>query len=114
MRARPGKNWDFDFLKHVAGVLSSNYPERLAGAYVYPATMVLAGLWGLVKNFFEARTRSKIRFITSNAELMTLIPPEYVPTSVGGTSTHAFDPSTYDPLLEKVEVFTKVSAFALS
>ena len=145
------KNWDFDFLKAVAGVLSDNYPEKLAGAYIYPASAILGGLWSLIKPFFEPRTRSKVRagysvqasaqrarrrapiashsllscvadalvccarcllrgvlvpqvrIITSDKELLTLIPSEYVPTHAGGTSTHTFDPSMYDALQSEVE-----------
>ena len=98
-RAPTGKNWDFEFLKAVAGMLSGNFPEKLAGAYLYPASSILAGLWKLVQPFFEPRTRSKVRIITSTAELLSLIPAEYVPVAAGGTSEHIFDPAIFDNLL---------------
>jgi hypothetical protein len=92
------KNWDYDFIKAIAGLLSDNYPERLGAAYIYPATAILAGLWALVKNFFDQRTREKITIITSNEELLRRVPAEFVPVTSGGTSTHIFDPSQYDGL----------------
>ena len=36
--------------------------------------------------------------ITSNTELLKLVPAEYVPVSSGGTSTDVFDPTIYDNL----------------
>ena len=65
---------------------------------IYPAGAVLAGLWALVKNFFDARTREKIQIVTSSEQLLGLIPAEYVPVASGGTSTRVFDPSIYDDL----------------
>ena len=44
------------------------------------------------------RAGQKVKIITSDKELLALIPPEYVPTTSGGTSTHTFDPALYDAL----------------
>ena len=100
------KNWDFDFLKTIAKTLSDNYPERLAGVYVHPSSSILAWLWSLIKNFFDGRTRAKVKFITSDKELLACVPAEFVAQSQGGTSTHTFDPSIYDVL--KVEAVVVV------
>jgi hypothetical protein len=92
------KNWDYEFIKAVAGVVSNNYTERLAGAYLYPASGVLNMLWNLVKFFFEPRTRSKVQLITSDTLLLTLIPAKFVPVTSGGFFIYEFDPSIYDAL----------------
>ena len=69
------KNWDFDFLKTIAKTLSDNYPERLAGVYVHPSSSILAWLWSLIKNFFDGRTRAKVKFITSDKDCSPACPP---------------------------------------
>ena len=66
--------------------------------YLYPATMVLAGLWGVIKPFIDPRTREKVQIITSDKSLLSKVPSEYVPVNAGGTSTHTFDPAMYDSL----------------
>lgn len=88
------KNWDYTLLKAVFTQLSDNYPERLGAGYVYPSGKLLPMLWGLVKHFLDARTRSKVKFINTQEELLKSLPAEYVPTAYGGSSTHAFDPAT--------------------
>ena len=37
----------------------------------------------------------KVRIVTTEAMLATLVLPEYLPTRYGGTSTFEFDPSIY-------------------
>ncbi len=91
------KNWDLDFLKGIAGTLSDHYPERLGGAYVYPCGMVLAGLWKMISPFFDPRTRAKVKMVTSEAQLRSLVPPEFLPKEYGGTSTYVFDPEAVPP-----------------
>jgi len=59
-----------------------------------PSGKLLPMLWGLVKHFLDARTRSKVKFINTQEELLKSLPAEYVPTAYGGSSTHAFDPAT--------------------
>ena len=92
------KNWDYEYIKTVVSTLSDNYPERLGAVYLYPATMVLAGLWGLIRPFVDPRTREKVQIITSDKALLNLVPSEYVPVAAGGTSTHMFDPAMYNSL----------------
>jgi hypothetical protein len=96
-------NWDFEFIKTVVITLSDNYPERLGGVFLYPATAVLAGLVAVFKPFMDARTRGKIHTITSDKALLERVPAEYVPVAAGGTSEHVFDPSMFDSLASQVK-----------
>ncbi len=80
------KNWDFEFLKGIAQLLSANYPERLHGAYLYPSGHILPILWKMVSGFFDPRTRSKVRLINDPKELFEHIPKECIPVWHGGAA----------------------------
>jgi hypothetical protein len=95
-----GKNWDFELIKGANRVLSDNYPERLGGAYVYPCGMVLYGLWKIISPVLDPRTRQKIRLVTSNEELLRLVPAQFVPQQYGGESDFVFDPESVPPVDE--------------
>lgn len=97
------KNWDYELLKQVFTQLSANYPERLGGAYVYPAGKLFTWLWSLVKHFVDPRSRAKVRALNTTAELLEVISPEFVPVGAGGTSTHEFDSSQFDKLAAGVD-----------
>ena len=81
-----GKNLDRDFLKAAGAVLSDNYPERLANAYIYPCGLVLNGIWNIVKWFLDPRTRAKFEMVTSNQALLDLFDRDQLPDTLGGTA----------------------------
>jgi hypothetical protein len=108
------KNWDFEYIKTAVTTLSDNYPERLGGVFLYPATAILAGLVAMIKPFMDARTSAKVHTITSDKALLELVPAEYVPVSAGGTSEHVFDPSIYDSLASQVKTPTVPVSVELS
>jgi len=91
-----GKNWDFQFLKGVALLFSAHYPERLAGAYLYPSGLALPALWGMVSVFLDPRTRAKVRLINDPQELQTYVPIEHIPKWHGGHSDCELDPGKYE------------------
>eukprot|EP00966_Prymnesium_polylepis_P004099 93809-Prymnesium_polylepis.1 len=72
----------------------------MGAVYLYPCGMVLSGLYRMISPFLDARMRAKVKMVTSDKELCSLVPPEYVPTwcaahsSFGGTlSTRSISPS---------------------
>jgi len=108
------KNWDLEFIKAIIGTLSNNYPERLHAVYVYPASAILGGLFAIVKPFLNPRSRAKVRIVTSDKELLTLLPAEFVPVSAGGTCQHVFDPAVYDSLVPTKPAEAEVEVVAVS
>jgi len=90
------ENFDKDLILGCIQTLSNNYPERMGAVYLYPCGMVLSGLYRMISPFLDARMRAKVKMVTSDKELCSLVPPEYVPTWYGGQDTFEFDPSIYD------------------
>lgn len=72
------RNWDFEFLQAAAKLLSQNYPESLAGVYIYPSGPVLQGLWPLVAAVIDRRTACKVAMPDID-KLRAAIPPSLLP-----------------------------------
>jgi len=67
-------------------ILQDNYPERMGKMFVINAPALFAGVWLVVKNFVDVRTRSKVDILGSKytAKLLEVVDRSVLPTIFGG------------------------------
>jgi hypothetical protein len=105
-------NQDIDLMEHIAGIFQvilallicvsssslrkANFPERLHRVIVYPTGFMFYGIWNLVQYFLHPTTREKVCPQMSTQGCLQFVDPEYLPVTMGGTST-------YEPDIENIE-----------
>ncbi|RWA10428.1 hypothetical protein EKO27_g4666 [Xylaria grammica] len=75
-----------NYIRQTSAMSNSNYPERLGKMYVINVPWSIKWLWGLIRNFLDPVTASKIHVLGYNykAELLQQIPEENLPAMFGG------------------------------
>lgn len=56
-----------------AGIMQDNYPECLGQMFIINAPFVFTGVWAVVKNFVDEKTRKKINIVSSSYTKSTLL-----------------------------------------
>ena len=67
-------NWDMDYLRRIARLLSDHYHETLGCMYVYQSGVLFSTLWPVASAFIDERTRCKIRTPATLDELRLSVP----------------------------------------
>jgi hypothetical protein len=77
----------YGYLGKAAGVSQNYYPERLGKLYVINAPWGFSTVFAVVKRFLDPVTVAKIHILGSGykSELLSQIPAENLPASLGGT-----------------------------
>ena len=70
-------------------VMEDHYPEIMGVTYVINAPSIFTMIWGIVKKFFDERTRDKIHILGTDylPTLLKTIDKSQIPVELGGTST---------------------------
>lgn len=55
----------YALLQKGSGIMQDNYPENLGKMYIVNAPMLFTGVWAIVKNFIDERTRAKVNILGS-------------------------------------------------
>jgi CRAL/TRIO domain len=80
-------NFDVTTALSLVSGLNQGYPERLGTAYIYGGPRIFGALWRAVSVLLDARTRSKVCFVTSPEELTRAVGAHCLPVSMGGSNT---------------------------
>ncbi|OQR95065.1 hypothetical protein ACHHYP_00477 [Achlya hypogyna] len=84
---------DIRLMKGLMEVCSGNYPDRIGAICIGPLTTLVKTLTRMLAPLLPARLREKAKFMKSpGKELEEFMPPEYIPTFMGGKATHKLNP----------------------
>jgi hypothetical protein len=107
-------NQDVDFMEHISEIfqvpvlcpsmrcliffffLKANFPERLHRVIIYPTGFMFYGIWNIAQYLLLPTTREKVSPQISSQGCLQYVEPQYLPVSMGGTST-------YEPDIENIE-----------
>lgn len=81
------RNVDVVFLQELFSLLQKHYPQTLHKLYFVDAPILFSGVWGVVSNFINAHTRSKISFISGvhgKQQLLDAVGADILPEAWGG------------------------------
>ena len=73
-------------MKRLAACLQSNYKCRVSQMFVLNATLLIRGLWAIIKNFLNVRSVHKLQFFGTpdSTVLLQWIHPSQLPKAYGG------------------------------
>jgi hypothetical protein len=79
----------YGLVKLAAQVGSDYYPEIMGNLFVCNAGFLFTGVWSVVKNFLDEKTRKKIQILGGSFQktLLEYVEKENLPDFLGGTST---------------------------
>ncbi|KAG6845859.1 hypothetical protein H0H87_002550 [Tephrocybe sp. NHM501043] len=76
-----------DYVSRASSISSNNYPETMGKFYIINAPWAFSAVWSAVKPWLDPVTVAKINILGTSyqGELFKQIPPENLPTQLGGT-----------------------------
>jgi len=84
------ENMDYDFLRFLADLFQSKYPETLGLALVVDCPWIFWGIWNIVKHWIDPHTVKKIKFVNETM-LTQYISKETLLTEYGGENPYLFN-----------------------
>jgi len=77
-------NMDYNLVKFLVQCFEAYYPESLGSIMVHKSPLVFWGVWKIIEPWLDPVVASKIRFTSTDQELLEFIPAEHLPTSFQG------------------------------
>jgi len=84
-------NIDMKLIKKGIEVYQDFFPERLDRCFVIGLPSTLVGLWYVIENLFDDRTRKRIKVLKDDETLPDLFIPHLLPKECGGTQELSHD-----------------------
>ncbi|KDO27807.1 hypothetical protein SPRG_07406 [Saprolegnia parasitica CBS 223.65] len=92
---------DIRLMKGLMEVCSGNYPDRIGSICIGPLTTLVKTLTRMLAPLLPARLREKAKFMKSpGKELEEFMPPQYIPTFMGGKATHMLNPHGHQDVFD--------------
>ena len=105
------RNFDssmFKTLKEISAVLQDYYAERLHGLFILHPNFFFKTVYGMIKPFLNAKTRSKIKIIDRSSETYKYFTSENLLPEHGGISQFLYRyPSNAKPIIDSYYAFGK-------
>ena len=83
------------FLRKFMEIIQDYYPCYFHRVYVCPITTIVISLWSIVKTFIPSRTKHIVMLLKDVSALREVIPDEYIPENMGGSSMYVADARDY-------------------
>ncbi|GJJ67669.1 hypothetical protein EMPS_00015 [Entomortierella parvispora] len=77
-------NMDYNLVKFLVQCFEAYYPESLGAIVVHKSPLVFWGVWKIIEPWLDPVVASKIRFTSTDQELLEFIPAQHLPTSFQG------------------------------
>ncbi|KAF9428216.1 hypothetical protein BGZ94_003076 [Podila epigama] len=77
-------NMDYNMVKFLVQCFEAYYPESLGTIIIHKSPFVFWGVWKVIEPWLDAVVASKIRFTSTDAELLEYIPAAHLPSTYEG------------------------------
>ncbi|KAF9158543.1 hypothetical protein DFQ26_007511 [Actinomortierella ambigua] len=77
-------NMDYSLVKFLVQCFEAYYPESLGGIIVHKSPFVFWGVWKVIEPWLDRVVASKVKFTSTDAELLDFIPAEHLPSTYEG------------------------------
>ncbi|KAG0056056.1 hypothetical protein BGZ83_006493 [Gryganskiella cystojenkinii] len=83
-------NMDYNLVKFLVQCFEAYYPESLGAIMVHKSPLVFWGVWKIIEPWLDPVVASKIRFTSTDQELLEFIPADHLPASFQGVGLDQF------------------------
>ncbi|KAF9972133.1 hypothetical protein BGZ73_004784 [Actinomortierella ambigua] len=77
-------NMDYNLVKFLVQCFEAYYPESLGSIIVHKSPFVFWGVWKVIEPWLDRVVASKVKFTSTDAELLEYIPAEHLPSTYEG------------------------------
>lgn len=77
-------NMDYNLVKFLVQCFEAYYPESLGSITIHKSPLVFWGVWKIIEPWLDPVVASKVRFTSTDQELLEFIPAEHLPTTFQG------------------------------
>ncbi|KAG0225439.1 hypothetical protein BGW41_004709, partial [Actinomortierella wolfii] len=77
-------NMDYNLVRFLVQCFEAYYPESLGGIIVHKSPFVFWGVWKVIEPWLDRVVASKVKFTSTDAELLEYVPAEHLPSIYEG------------------------------
>jgi hypothetical protein len=113
-------NMDYTLVKFLVQCFQAYYPESLGSIMVHKSPLVFWGVWKIIEPWLDPVVASKIRFTSTDQELLEFIPAEHLPSTFQGVGLDQYKyeylapvAGENDKMQDRISLETQRQAWAL-